>query len=251
MMRFGFILAAGVMLMAAAPAPSKDPYVYMEKIEGKRALAFARAENARSLPQLQDDPRYAANHAEALKLVTAKDRIPGVYFAGDGTLRDFWQDQDHVQGLWRSTTLDSYRTKEPQFRTLLDIDALAKAENVNWVFKGADCLPPDDRLCLVSLSDGGKDAVVVREFDAEAGRFVDGGFSLPEAKLNVTWIDRDTLALATEWTKGEVTQSGYPYIVKLVGRDEPLSAAKEVYRGAKTDVSVSTLVLRDPHGQPQ
>jgi prolyl oligopeptidase len=245
------ILAAGVLLMAAAPAPSHDPFAYMEEIEGKQALDFAKAENARSLPQLQSDPRYEQVHAEALKLVTAKDRIPAVSFHGDGMLHNFWQDQDHVRGIWRRTTPQSYRTADPQWETLLDLDAASKAENANWVFKGADCLKPDDRLCLVSLSDGGKDAVVVREFDAEAKRFVPGGFDLPEAKLNVTWLDRDTLALATEWTKGDVTESSYPYIVKLLKRGQPLSEAKEIYRGDKKDVSVGALVLRDPDGAAQ
>ncbi|MDB5444351.1 MAG: prolyl oligopeptidase, partial [Phenylobacterium sp.] len=251
MMRSLIILAAGVFLMAAAPAPSKDPYAFMEEIEGAKALAFAKGENARSLPQLQSDPRYAQIHAEALKIVTAKDRIPNVSLAGDGALRDFWQDQDHVQGLWRTTTVESYRTATPQWRTLLDMDALSKAEGATLVFGGATCLGPDDRLCLVRLSNGGKDAVTVREFDARAGRFVNGGFHLPEAKHNFDWIDRDTLAVATEWTPGEVTESGYPFIVKLVKRGEPLAASKEIYRGTVKDVSVAPLVLRDPAGQAQ
>ena len=237
--------------MAAAPAPSKDPYAFMEEIEGAKALAFAKGENARSLPQLQSDPRYADIHAEALKIVTAKDRIPAVSLAGDGSLRDFWQDQDHVQGLWRTTTVESYRTATPQWRTLLDVDVLSKAEGATLVFGGAICLEPDDRLCLVRLSNGGKDAVTVREFDATEGKFVDGGFQLPEAKHNFDWIDRDTLAVATEWTKGEVTESGYPYIVKLVKRGEPLSDANEVFRGTTKDVSVAPLVLRDPAGKAQ
>src|SRR5512143_3329117 len=149
MLRILALLAAGGLLMAAAPKP--DPYAYLEEIEGAQAIAFAKAENARSLPQLQADPRYPGIHAEAVKLVTAKDRIPAVQIAGDGTLRDFWQDQDHVQGIWRTTSVESYRTAEPQWRTLLDVYALSKAEKVTWVFGGADCLKPDDRLCLVRL----------------------------------------------------------------------------------------------------
>lgn len=237
--------------MAAAPAPSKDPYAFMEEIEGAKALDFAKGENARSLPQLQSDPRYEQIHAEALKIVTAKDRIPNVSLAGDGSLRDFWQDQDHVQGLWRTTTVESYRAATPEWRTLLDMDALSKAEGATLVFGGAICLAPDDRLCLVRLSNGGKDAVTVREFDTVAGKFVEGGFHLPEAKHNFDWIDRDTVAVATEWTPGEVTESGYPFIVKQVKRGEPLSAAKEVYRGTVKDVSVAPLVLRDPAGRAQ
>ena len=229
-------------------APTADPYVYMEEAEGAKALEFARAENARSLPQLQNDPRYAGLYADALKIATAKDRIPGVAIAGDGSLRDFWQDAEHVRGVWRATSLASYRTAAPAWKTILDVDALAKAEGKNWVFKGAQCLKPADRYCLVSLSNGGKDAVEVREFDAQTGQFVEGGFRLPEGKHRVSWIDHDTLAVATDWTKDEVTASGYPYVVKLLKRGQPLGAAHEVFRGAKTDVAVSPAVLREPDG---
>src|SRR5207247_1943812 len=116
------------------------------------------------------------------------------------------------------------------------------------VFKGAQCLKPADRYCLISLSNGGKDAVEVREFDAQAGRFVEGGFRLPEAKHNVDWIDKDTLVVATEWSPGDLTQSGYPYILKTLKRGQPLSAAHEVFRGEKTDVSVGPVLLREPGG---
>ncbi len=245
---FGAALAA-VFLMGAA-APDDDPYTWMEEIEGARALDWAKAENARSLPQLQNDPRYAGLYADALKIATAKDRIPGVWFAGDGSLRDYWQDAEHVRGIWRTASLDSYRTGEPQWRTILDLDSLSKAEGANWVWKGADCLAPDDRLCLVNLSNGGKDAVEIREFDAVAGTFVEGGFRLPEGKHRIDWIDRDTLLVVTEWNKGEITTSSYPYIAKLLKRGQPLSAAKQVFAGQKTDggYGVQSIVLRDPAG---
>jgi prolyl oligopeptidase len=240
---------AGVLLMGAA-APDDDPYVWMEEIEGPRALEWAKAENARSLPQLQNDPRYAGLYADALQIATAKDRIPAVAFAGDGGLWDYWQDADHVRGVWRKTTVESYRSGDPQWRTILDLDALAKAENANWVWKGADCLPPDDRLCLVSLSDGGKDAVEVREFDTEAGAFVEGGFRLPEGKHRFDWIDEDTLLVVTEWEEGDVTTSGYPFIAKLLKRGQALADAKQVFTGQKSDggYGVQSIVLREPDG---
>src|SRR3990167_7554657 len=133
-MRLPFLgkLAAGAMLgaMSALPASAlpdpSDPYAYMEEIEGARAMAFARAENARSLPLLQNDPRYSKLYADALTIATAKDRIPGMGFAGDGNLRNYWQDAEHVRGIWRSTDLDSYRTGTPGWRTILDVDDLAK-----------------------------------------------------------------------------------------------------------------------------
>ncbi|WP_296598044.1 prolyl oligopeptidase family serine peptidase [Phenylobacterium sp.] len=242
---------AGVFLMGAA-APDNDPYAYMEEIEGARAMEFAKAENARSLPQLQNDPRYAGLYADALKIATAKDRIPNVGFAGEGgALRDYWQDAEHVRGVWRTTTLASYQSGDPEWKTLLDLDALSKAEGKNWVWKGADCLRPDDRYCLVSLSNGGKDAVVVREFDTQAGRFVDGGFTLPEGKHRFDWIDKDTLFVVTDWTKDAVTTSGYPYIAKLLKRGQPLASAKQVFAGQKTDggYGVQSIVLRDASGK--
>jgi prolyl oligopeptidase len=253
-------LAASAMVLAtvlgsgaAIAAEPVDPYAYMEEIEGAKALDFARAENARSLPRLQNDPRYGKLYDDALKAVTAKDRIPIVGFAGDGTLRNYWQDSDHVRGLWRSVDPASYRTATPAWKTILDLDALAKAEGANFVWKGADCLAPDDRLCLVSLSNGGKDAVEVREFDTQTGRFVDGGFHLPEGKHRFDWIDKDTLIVATEWTKGQVTTSGYPYVVKLLKRGQALADAEQVFTGKPDDggYGVSPVVLRDPAGKVQ
>lgn len=249
---------AGVLLMGAGAAPATpsadtDPYTWMEEIEGARALDWAKAENARSLPQLQNDPRYAGLYADALKIATAKDRIPGVRFAADGVLWDYWQDAEHVRGIWRETSVDSYRGGQPAWRTLLDLDALSKSEKANWVWKGADCLRPDERLCLLSLSDGGKDAVVVREFDTKTGQFIAGGFSLPEGKHRFDWIDQDTILLVTEWRKGDVTTSGYPFIAKLLKRGQPLSEARQVFAGQKTDggYGVQSIVLRDAAGKLQ
>jgi prolyl oligopeptidase len=261
MIRFArWAALAGVLFMGAAAeaqtmktevakSEAADPFAYMEEIEGARALAFAKTETARSLPVLQDDPRYAGLYADALKIATATDRIPAVDFAGDGTLRNFWQDAGHVHGVWRSTSLDSYRTAAPAWRAILDLDALSKAEKANWVWKGADCLQPDERLCLLSLSDGGEDAVTVREFDAVAGRFVDGGFAAPTSKQEVAWLDPDTLLIARDWGAGTMTDSSYPFVLKAWRRGTPLASAREVFRGAKDDVEVQPLVLRDADGR--
>ncbi len=254
-----YLLAAAMSLTAltafaappAVPTSPEDPYVWMEEIEGDRAMAWARAENAASLPALQSDPRYAAMRREALTILQAKDRVPGVSFTGDGKLSNFWQDATRVRGVWRKTTLDSYRTAEPAWETVLDIDALAKAEEKNWVYKGASCLAPEDRYCLVTLSDGGKDAVVYREFDAVTKTFLTDGFVLPEGKQDITWIDRDTVLVARDWGEGTMTKSSYPFVVKRWIRGTPLSSATEVFRGTVDDVAVSPFVLRDPDGVVQ
>ena len=144
-----------------------------------------------------------------------------------------------------------YKRQTPQWETLLDIDALSKAEGKDWVFKGADCLAPDDTRCLINLSDGGKDAVVVREFDLTSKRFVDGGFNLPEGKHRIEWLDRDTLLVATDFGAGTMTESGYPFIVKTLKRGQTLAQATEVYRGEQGDggYGVSPAVYRDKDGK--
>ncbi len=238
---------SGTTVMAQAPG-KPDPYAYLEEIEGARALDFARAENARSLPVLQGDRRYQTYYDQALAVATAPDRIPPAGFAGEAVFRGYWQDAEHVRGIWREATRDSYATAQPVWKTLLDLDAVAKAENRNWVWKDVSCLPPEEALCLVELSDGGKDAVSVREFDTRTGQFVTGGFATPEAKQEVRWLDRDTVLIATDWGLGSMTTSGYAYIIKAWTRGTPLASARELYRGKPEDVAAAPAVLRNPDG---
>ena len=225
-----------------------DPFLWLEEVEGAAALAWVRAENARSLGLLEADPRYAALYAAALAVVTAADRIPYPRFLGD-RLANFWQDEGHVRGLWRATSLASFATAEPEWQTLIDVDALAAAEGRNWVFQGASCLPPDYRRCLVSLSDGGKDAAERREFDLRRARFVEGGFHLPEGKQSATWLDDDSLIVAREWGPGTMTSSGYPFILKRLSRGALLDMAELLFAGTADDVSVGAGVLREPDGE--
>jgi prolyl oligopeptidase len=243
------LLASPLMGQAtpSASVPAEDPHLWLEDVEGERALAWVRERNARSLGTLEGDPRYQALHASALEIVNATDRIAFPSFFGDG-VSNFWQDRTNVRGLWRRTTLASYQTAQPEWTTVLDFDALARAENANWVYKGADCLAPQERYCLVHLSDGGKDAVTVREYDAEARRWIDGGFTIPEGKSSTTWVDRNTLIVGREWVPGEVTGSGYPYVLKRHTRGQPLERAQEIFRGQPTDVSAGAFTLRTPDG---
>jgi len=221
-----------------------DPFQWLEDIDSPRSMAWVEGQNARSAKRLEGDPRYAVFHAEARAIFTAQDRLAMPRFRAGG-IDNFWQDATHVHGIWRHTTEASYRTANPQWRTLLDLDALSKAEGKNWIWKGANCLKPAQTLCLVRLSNGGSDAVEDREFDTTTGRFVDGGFRFPNGKQNVNWLDHDTLVVSREWTPGEVTKSGYPYVVKIVKRGgEP----REVFRGEKTDVQDAGQVLEGEHG---
>ena len=226
-----------------------DDHLALEEVDGAEARAFVAASNEKALAALTGDRRYEPFRQQAEAILTATDRIPGVSFLGEG-LGNFWQDAANPKGVWRRTTLDSYRTAQPQWETLLDIDALAKAEGKDWVFKGANCLAPDETRCLVNLSNGGMDAVTVREFDLTTKTFVDGGFVIPEGKHRISWLDRDTLLIATDFGPGSLTESGYPFIVKSLKRGHPLEHATEVYRGQQGDggYGVSPMVFRDKAG---
>jgi prolyl oligopeptidase len=224
-----------------------DPFLWLEEIDGEAALAWVARQNARSLAALESDPRFGGLYRAALDVLTSADRIPYPAFRGD-LLANFWQDETHIRGLWRETSLASFLTSEPAWRKLLDIDALSAGEGRNWVFHGAASLPPEYRRALVSLSDGGKDAAEKREFDIAAAAFVDGGFFLPEGKQSAVWLDADTMLVARDWGPGMMTQSGYPFVLKRLGRSMPLDNAIEVFRGSPEDVSIGVSVLREPDG---
>jgi prolyl oligopeptidase len=245
-------LAAGPALAQTAamtnPDAANDPYLWLEDKDGPKALAWVEAENARTLPRLQSDPRYATFHAEALAIASAKDRIP-IPNQMFGRVYNFWRDADHPHGILRWTSEAGYATATPDWTLALDLDALGKAEGKQWVFKGISCLQPEERLCLVALSEGGEDAVTYREFDLKANGFVPGGFALPKSKQDASWLDRDTLLVSRDWGTGTLTQSGYPFVLKLVKRGAGLNTATEVFRGSPSDqVSTGSTVLTDARG---
>jgi prolyl oligopeptidase len=234
-----------------APTPavqSDDPYIWLEDKDGAKPLAWVAAENARTLPRLENDPRYKQFYAEALAIASAKDRI-AMPMQLHGRIYNFWRDADHPQGVLRWTTKQGYAATEPAWTIALDLDALSRAENKKWVWKGLTCLEPDERHCLVALSEGGEDAVTYREFDLETGAFVSNGFNLPTSKQGADWIDADTLIVSRDWGAGTMTGSGYPFVVKRVRRGQPLSQAEEVYRGKPKDqLGTYGMVMEDGSG---
>ena len=247
------VLLISLTLPAISQAQNSDPAdtnIWLEEVSSPQAMAWVEHQNETTTNRLEADPRYARNYAEALEIAGAKDRIPGPEFV-HGEIFNFWQDPEHLRGIWRKTTLDHYTSQQPHWTTVLDIDALNKAEGKSWVFKGAAFLRPDETRCMIELSDGGEDAVVAREFDIEAGKFVDGGFTLPRGKHRIAWENKDILLIATDWTPGDLTTSGYPYIVKRLKRGQPLSAAVEVFRGTKDDggYGIGPAMLYDGQGR--
>ena len=223
-----------------------DPFLWLEDIHGTKAMAWVKTQNARSEAVLQADPAYRSDYDSILKVMDATDRIPYGSLEHDYVF-NFWQDAAHPKGIWRCTTIADYANPQPHWETLLDIDQLAAQEKENWVWKGADCAPSLGH-CLISLSRGGGDAVVVREFDLHTKSFLKDGFTLPEAKSSVTYLDDDTLLFGTDFGPGSMTSSGYPRIVKLWKRGEPLAAARTVYEGKGDDVGDSGVVFSGPAG---
>ncbi len=235
-----FLLSQAVQAQEAA-----DPFLWLEDIESPQAMAWVEAQNAKSARRLETDPRYEPFLAQAKAIFTAKDRIPWPEFRAGG-IDNLWQDETHTHGVWRHASLATYRSATPAWQALLDLDVLSKSENQNWIWKGATCLAPAETLCLVRLSQGGGDAVEVREFDTTRRAFIAGGFRLPEGKQNLDWLDRDALVVSRIWTPGEETPSGYAYVIKTLGRD---GQVRELYRGKKTDVIVVPIVLRGQGGR--
>ncbi len=230
-------LLLGVSLVTTLHAQD-DKYQWLEDVMGEKSLAWVKEANAQTSAKLEGTAEYKALEADLLKILDSKARIPMVTKAGN-YFYNLWQDADHPRGLWRRTTLAEYRKAEPRWETVLDIDALGKAEKKGWVFKGAQFLRPQARLCLVSLSPGGSDAVEVREFDVEAKAFVKGGFQTPLAKTNVDWVDANTLFVGTDFGKGTLTTSGYARQARRWKRGTPLASAEVVFEGLETDMAAS------------
>ncbi|MGZ5179445.1 MAG: prolyl oligopeptidase family serine peptidase [Ramlibacter sp.] len=240
------------MTAATGTATPDDPYLWLEAVEDPRALAWVREHNAVTETLLGAQPGFAADEARLLEILNSRDRIPYVRRIG-AHVYNFWTDDAHPRGLWRRTTLADYRRAQPAWETVLDVDALGRAEGASWVWAGAIPVPSRteagiDR-CLVQLSRGGSDAHVTREFDLATRRFVADGFTLPEAKSSCRWIDRDTLYVATDFGPGSMTASGYPRVIKRWRRGTPLAAAQTVFEARPEDVHADVWVEHLPGGR--
>lgn len=222
----------------ATAADAGDPFLWLEQVDSKASLDWVQLHNARSTERFAQTSAFRQLETQLLTVLDSPDRIPLVSRIG-GRYYNFWRDAEHPRGLWRRATAESYRKRAPLWETVLDLDALAREEGENWVWKGAQCEPHGSGRCLLNLSRGGADAVVVREFDLAAKAFVKDGFFLPEAKSEVSWQAPDAIFVGTDFGPGSLTDSGYPRIVKLWQRGTPLAAAQTVLEGEKGDVAVS------------
>lgn len=223
---------------------AEDPRLWLEQVTGAEALEWAEAHNETSLSEFRDDT-FEQMRSEALAILDTDARIPYVRRRGD-YLYNFWRDAANPRGLWRRTTLESYRTANPDWDVIIDVDKLADADGQSWVWGGADVIEPELTRALIALSPGGSDAVTVREFDMTTRTFVDDGFQLPEAKIRLAWEDLDTVLVGTDFGSDSLTDSGYPRVVKRWRRGQPLAEAQTVFTGAPSDVVVSMSVGREP-----
>ncbi|KTF41093.1 prolyl oligopeptidase family serine peptidase [Xanthomonas translucens] len=234
-------LLAGLIVSGTAAAKetamSKDPYAWLEDVTGAKPLDWVKAQNAKTEARLSAQPGFQAREAGIREVLDSDAKIPTVQKIGP-YYYNLWKDRAHERGLWRRTTLDEYRKPEPKWETVLDLDALNKAEGENWVWHSADCLRPDYRRCLITLSRGGADADVTREFDLGSKQWVKDGFFRPEAKGGLSWIDADSVYLYTDFGAGSLTSSGYPRVVKQWKRGTPQQSASLVYEGKPEDMQI-------------
>jgi prolyl oligopeptidase len=221
-----------------------DPYLWLEDVTAEEALDWVRARNEPTLTEFRD-ARFEQMRAEALEVLDTDARIPYVVRRGEH-LYNFWRDAANPRGLWRRTTLDSYRTDSPEWDVLIDVDELGRAADEKWVWAGAGVIEPDHTRALIALSPGGSDASIVREFDMATREFVADGFELPEAKSQVAWADPDTVLVGTDFGPDSLTESGYPRVIKRWRRDTPLAEAETVFEGTRSDVRVFASVDRTP-----
>ena len=241
---------AAALVFAAAPiaaqeSDAEDPYIWLEEIQGERALAKVDQWNADTEAVLTAQAEYPLAKAWARQILddTRQIAMPDAVMGDQVT--NLWRDADNPRGLWRTATLQSYLAGAPEWRTLVDVDELGEDEGQSWVWHGANCLAPEYTRCLISLSPGGTDADVVREFDISTGAFVEGGFTLPEAKSNVAWYDENTLFVGTDEGAGSLTDSGYPRLVKLWQRGTDFAQARLIAEGEQTDISMNGFSVLD------
>ena len=239
-------LAAGLAVAGALSAPvhakeadvSNDPYAWLEDVEGQKQLDWVKGVNAKAEAEIASTPAFKQLEADIRAILDSDAKIPGVQKIGD-FYYNFWKDKQHERGVWRRTTLAEYRKAQPQWETVLDLDALNKAEGKNWVWHGADCRKPDYTRCLIALSRGGADADETREFDLVNKKFLTDGFYRPEAKGALGWKDADTVYVYSDFGAGSLTSSGYPRIVKEWKRGTPLASAAVVYEGTAEDMYIA------------
>ena len=225
-----------------------DPYLWLEEVEGKKSLAWVEEQNEETFTRYTETNAFKEKYERIKKELNDDERIPSAYYQ-NGEMYNFWRDEKNVRGVWRKTSFKSYLKDEPIWENILDIDQLANDEGINWLYKGADCLAPEYKRCLIRLSDGGTDAVTIREFDLKEKKFVKDGFNTYPSKQNASWINEDQILIGADFGEGSMNESGYPMQVKLWNRGEPLEEAKIFFSGSYKKIFNFPFVSIRPDGK--
>jgi len=221
-------LTALIMLLLILPgcgdrksksAEAADPWLWLEEVDAEKSLDWAREQNRLTDEVLTVRPEFTELRDRFLGVLNDKERIIYPNITGEMSY-NLWQDEKNERGLWRRMSKKDYLAGKAVWETVLDLDLLSAEEGKKWVFGGASWLGPENRYCLLWLSDGGKDESYIREFDAVEKKFVEGGFSIPESKGSAAWVERDQILVATNYGPGTMTSSGYPAMAKLWKRGE-------------------------------
>jgi prolyl oligopeptidase len=243
MSRITFLLLALVAMNQTISA-QEDKFQWLEEVDGENPMLWVNEQNILTVDELSQQKDYQTIYEKSLEIYNSAEKIAYPSIRGK-YVYNFWKDKNHVRGIWRRALITDYNAKTPKWETVIDIDALALQDNRKWVFKGASGLYPNYNKFLIELSDGGADAVIVREFDAVKKQFIENGFYIDESKGDASYVDENTLIVSTDFGKGTMTTSGYPRQVKLWKRGTLLKDAKLIFEGEETDVSVSGSILRD------
>ena len=225
-----------------------DPYLWLEEVEGKKSLAWVEEQNEETFTRYTETNAFKEKYERIKKELNDDERIPSAYYQ-NGEMYNFWRDEKNVRGVWRKTSFKSYLKDEPIWENILDIDQLANDEGINWLYKGADCLEPEYKRCLIRLSDGGTDAVTIREFDLEEKKFVKDGFNTYPSKQNASWVNEDQILIGADFGEGSMNESGYPMQVKLWNRGESLEEAKIFFSGSYEKIFNFPFVSIRPDGK--
>ncbi len=249
-MNYRLIITSLLFSMIILPAivfaqEKEDPFLWLEDVDGAKSMEWVKAKDSATVSALKKFPEFQNIYEKTLQINNSKERIAYPNIVGN-YIYNFWQDSVNERGIWRRTSFDDYLNPTPKWEIVLDIDSLSKADNVQWVYQGANYLYPDYNLCILNLSRGGADATVLKEFDLQTKKFVADGFQLPEAKQDVSWINKNTLLVSSDFGEGSMTSSGYPRIAKIWKRGTPLSEAKTVFEGEPTDVYVGAFTINTP-----
>lgn len=222
----------------------EDKYLWLEEVDGEKALSFVNEKNKATINVLSAEKDYQSIYNQSLQIFNSADKIAYPNIKGK-YVYNFWKDKNHERGIWRRCLLVDYSNKKYDWETLIDIDELSKKDNIKWVFKGSSGLHPAYNRFLISLSNGGGDAVVIKEFDTDKKQFVENGFYIAESKGGASYVDENTLCVSSDFGEGTMSTAGYPIQTKLWKRGTALKDAQLVYEGKLTDVGAWGGILRD------